>query len=79
MAAAQQFYPYQQGKGSLMPGQTIVVNKHTIQVERYLSQGKLSRLNPERAHNLKRFSRWFRPRISRQNGNPCVQYNPSCA
>ena len=41
MAAAQQFHPYQQGKGTLIPGQTIVVNKHTIQVERYLSQGKL--------------------------------------
>ncbi|KAF8625185.1 hypothetical protein AX15_005494 [Amanita polypyramis BW_CC] len=39
MAAVQQFYPYPQGKGTLLPGQTIVVNKYTIQVERYLSQG----------------------------------------
>ncbi|KAK2461458.1 hypothetical protein APHAL10511_005921 [Amanita phalloides] len=39
MAAAPQLHPFQQGKGSLMPGQTIVVNKHSIQVERYLSQG----------------------------------------
>lgn len=39
MAAVQNFYPFPQGKGTLMPGQTIVVNKHTIHVERYLSQG----------------------------------------
>ncbi|KIP10158.1 hypothetical protein PHLGIDRAFT_115784 [Phlebiopsis gigantea 11061_1 CR5-6] len=29
----------QQNKGTLMPGQTISVNKYTVQVERYLSQG----------------------------------------
>ncbi|KAM6498640.1 hypothetical protein JOM56_006588 [Amanita muscaria] len=39
MAAAQQYFPYPQGKGTLMPGQTIIVNKYTIQIERYLSQG----------------------------------------
>jgi len=26
-------------KGTLVPGQTISVNKYTVQVERYLSQG----------------------------------------
>jgi hypothetical protein len=26
-------------KGTLVPGQTIAVNKYTVQVERYLSQG----------------------------------------
>ena len=31
-------YP-QQNKGTLVPGQTISVNKYTVQVERYLSQG----------------------------------------
>ncbi|KAF9270679.1 hypothetical protein L218DRAFT_889328 [Marasmius fiardii PR-910] len=29
----------QQNKGTLVPGQTISVNKYTVQVERYLSQG----------------------------------------
>ncbi|KAG7099678.1 hypothetical protein E1B28_001502 [Marasmius oreades] len=29
----------QQNKGTLIPGQTISVNKYTVQVERYLSQG----------------------------------------
>ncbi len=29
----------QQNKGTLMPGQMIAVNKYTVQVERYLSQG----------------------------------------
>ena len=28
-----------QNKGTLLPGQTITVNKYNIQVERYLSQG----------------------------------------
>jgi AP2-associated kinase len=32
----------QQNKGTLVPGQTISVNKYTVQVERYLSQGVLS-------------------------------------
>jgi hypothetical protein len=31
----------QQNKGTLVPGQTISVNKYTVQVERYLSQGVL--------------------------------------
>ncbi|THH20483.1 hypothetical protein EW146_g868 [Bondarzewia mesenterica] len=30
---------YVANKGTLVPGQTISVNKHTVQVERYLSQG----------------------------------------
>ncbi|KIK48353.1 hypothetical protein CY34DRAFT_798170 [Suillus luteus UH-Slu-Lm8-n1] len=36
-----QAYP-QQNKGTLVPGQTISVNKYTVQVERYLSQGGFS-------------------------------------
>ncbi|KAH8094727.1 hypothetical protein BXZ70DRAFT_947290 [Cristinia sonorae] len=35
-----QAYPQQHpNKGTLIPGQTIAVNKYTVQVERYLSQG----------------------------------------
>lgn len=34
----QQAYPID-NKGTLLPGQTISVNKYTVQVERYLSQG----------------------------------------
>ena len=34
----QQAFPVEH-KGTLLPGQTISVNKHTVQVERYLSQG----------------------------------------
>ncbi|KAG8219604.1 hypothetical protein J3R82DRAFT_557 [Butyriboletus roseoflavus] len=34
----QQAYPIEH-KGALLPGQTISVNKYTVQVERYLSQG----------------------------------------
>lgn len=34
----QQVYPSEH-KGTLLPGQTISVNKYTVQVERYLSQG----------------------------------------
>ncbi|KAI3622469.1 serine threonine protein [Moniliophthora roreri] len=35
----QGFPGYQQNKGTLVPGQTISVNKYTVQVEKYLSQG----------------------------------------
>ncbi|KIO08518.1 hypothetical protein M404DRAFT_39490, partial [Pisolithus tinctorius Marx 270] len=31
-----------QSKGTLVPGQTISVNKYTVQVEKYLSQGGFS-------------------------------------
>ena len=34
---------YAQPHGTLAPGQTISVNKYTVQVERYLSQGELHR------------------------------------
>ncbi|KAF8167404.1 hypothetical protein B0H34DRAFT_803645 [Crassisporium funariophilum] len=39
MASQQAFQAYPQNKGTLVPGQTIAVNNHTVQVERYLSQG----------------------------------------
>lgn len=41
MAQAQAFHQAyaQPNKGTLVPGQTITVNKYTVQVERYLSQG----------------------------------------
>ncbi|KAH6916694.1 other/NAK protein kinase [Coprinopsis sp. MPI-PUGE-AT-0042] len=40
MASQQAYQAYaQQAKGTLIPGQTISVNKYTVQVERYLSQG----------------------------------------
>ncbi|KAF5368418.1 hypothetical protein D9758_002156 [Tetrapyrgos nigripes] len=39
MSTPQAFHPYQQNKGPLAPGQSISVNKYTVQVERYLSQG----------------------------------------
>ncbi|KZT27682.1 hypothetical protein NEOLEDRAFT_1176684 [Neolentinus lepideus HHB14362 ss-1] len=40
MAMVQQAQAYQvTSKGTLVPGQTISVNKYTVQVERYLSQG----------------------------------------
>ncbi len=40
--AFQQPFAAQANKGTLMPGQTISVNKYTVQVERYLSQGMYS-------------------------------------
>lgn len=41
MAQAQAYHqPFvQANKGTLMPGQAITVNKYTVQIERYLSQG----------------------------------------
>ncbi|KAJ7083388.1 hypothetical protein B0H15DRAFT_1024206 [Mycena belliarum] len=37
--AQQPYQAYSQNKGTLVPGQSISVNKYTVQVERYLSQG----------------------------------------
>jgi hypothetical protein len=40
MAAQQAYQAYgHTNKGTLVPGQSIAVNKYTVQVERYLSQG----------------------------------------
>jgi hypothetical protein len=39
MATQPNHPPYAQNKGTLISGQIIPVNKHTVQVERYLSQG----------------------------------------
>ncbi|KAG6842441.1 hypothetical protein C0991_007571 [Blastosporella zonata] len=39
MASQQAYNAYMQNKGTLVPGQSIIVNKFTVQVERYLSQG----------------------------------------
>ena len=47
MANQQSYQSYAQNKGTLVPGQSISVNKYTVQVERYLSQGILS-LEPDR-------------------------------
>ena len=40
----------QQNKGTLVPGQMISVNKYTVQVERYLSQGSFRGLKREHAN-----------------------------
>lgn len=62
---------YAQPHGTLAPGQTISVNKYTVQVERYLSQGELHRLNCDRpfrstaAHQPQPKYRRFRSRLSR--------------
>ncbi|KAF8079003.1 hypothetical protein FPV67DRAFT_1648584 [Lyophyllum atratum] len=39
MASQQAYHAYAQNKGTLVPGQSISVNKFNVQVERYLSQG----------------------------------------
>lgn len=48
----------QQNKGTLMPGQMISVNKYTVQVERYLSQGSFRGLKRKDA-NLITFTGGF--------------------
>ena len=40
MQAYPQAYAAQANKGTLVPGQSITVNKYTVVVERYLSQGQ---------------------------------------
>jgi hypothetical protein len=41
VSPSEHFMAFQQAanKGTLVPGQTISINKYTVQVERYLSQG----------------------------------------
>jgi AP2-associated kinase len=40
MAQQQAYQAYAQNKGTLVPGLVISINQHTVQVERYLSQGQ---------------------------------------
>ena len=62
---------YAQPHGTLAPGQTISVNKYTVQVERYLSQGAFHRLNCDRpfwnttAHWARHKYRRLRSRLPR--------------
>ncbi|KAF8588909.1 hypothetical protein K439DRAFT_1531058 [Ramaria rubella] len=57
---AQQFYAahlQHQNRGTLPPGQTILVNKHTVQVEKYLSQVRSEApINNTTQHVLKRIA-----------------------
>ena len=59
MAQPQAYHAYQQqqaNRGTLVAGQTISVNKYTVQVERYLSQGMRVALIGSPSISLKRFA-----------------------
>lgn len=73
--AYQQQHP-QQNKGTLVAGQTIAVNRYTVQVERYLSQG-----TPALRDTIPVIScqtRWLRARIPCPNSSACLQHDTSC-
>ena len=64
-------------KGTLVPGQTIAVNKYTVQVERYLSQGLIVstfRL----AASVTTTDRRLCTRLSRQDSYRSVWNNTPC-
>ena len=75
---------YAQPHGTLAPGQTISVNKYTVQVERYLSQGKLH-LNCDRpfrnttAHQAQPNYRRFCSRLPRTNFGTSIWDDTSCS
>ena len=75
---------YAQPHGTLAPGQTISVNKYTVQVERYLSQGELRSLSCDRpfrnvtAHQPRPNYRWFCSRLSRTDLGASLWDNASC-
>ena len=65
----------QQNRGTLVPGQSISVNKYTVQVERYLSQGMaLSRC---RYMSLHPHLRWLRACLSRAHGDSSIWHYTS--
>jgi hypothetical protein len=66
----------QNARGTLTPGQTISVNKYTVQVERYLSQG----MHIHHLHSAvtTSISRWFRPCVSCADSYPRVRYYTPC-
>lgn len=61
---------------TLMTGQTIAVNKYTVQVERYLSQG--THHSSAAITMIPSRIRWLRTRLSRQNCNTSIQHDTSC-
>lgn len=76
---------YAQPHGTLAPGQTISVNKYTVQVERYLSQGEphcLSRDRPFRnttAYQLQPNYRRLCSRLSRTDFGTSLWDDTSCS
>jgi len=76
---------YAQPQGTLAPGQTISVNKFTVQVERYLSQGELHRFNRDRlfrnttAHQAQPNYRRLRSCIPRTDLGAGVWDNTPCS
>ena len=73
---------YAQPHGTLAPGQTISVNKYTVQVERYLSQGKSNRDRPFRnaaAHQQQPNCRRLCSRLSRPDFSTSLWDNTSCS
>ncbi len=67
----------QPNKGTLIPGQTIAVNKYTVQVERYLSQGSFIVSSPMSA--ISRSVRWICACIPRQDCDAGVRHHTSCS
>lgn len=78
MASQQAYHAYAQNKGTLVPGQSISVNKYAVQVERYLSQGMLI-VNQETSFLHCSNYRRFCPCLSCSNSHTSVQYYPSCS
>lgn len=76
---------YAQPHGTLAPGQTISVNKYTVQVERYLSQGVLHPLQCDRpfwnttAHWERHKYRRLRSRLPRTDFCPSLWDDASCS
>jgi hypothetical protein len=63
-------------KGTLVQGQTISVNKYTVQVERYLSQGLVVELSFSDFVTI--MNRRFCPCLPRQDPYARVWYNTPC-
>lgn len=76
---------YAQPHGTLAPGQTISVNKYTVQVERYLSQGELRSLSCDRpfrnttAHQPQPDCRRLCSRLSRTDFSASIWNDTSCS
>ena len=76
MAAMAQAY-MQPNKGTLVAGQTIAVNKYTVQVERYLSQGALCRRRRNEAW-MTILRRRLRARLSGAHSDARDEHDAPC-
>lgn len=77
MVTQQPYHLYaQHSKGTLVTGQTISVNKYTVRVEQYLSQGEWKMISG--FFSIWHYNRWLCAGVLGSNADSCLQHYASC-